>query len=164
MTLGCPEQEPARAPVLVLGLGNLLLGDDACGLRLLEQLSRQCSDARVEFLDGGTMGLSLLGLLEGRRAVLILDAISLGAGPGTVHVLREPELTVFRAYRASTAHEGNALELLEAMLLLHGALPRIAIVGIEPELVRTGASLSSTVERALPQALDQARQLLNELL
>ena len=164
MTSGSPEQYLARAPVLVLGLGNLLLGDDACGLRLLEELSSQFAGPGVEFLDGGTMGLSLLGRLEERSAVLILDAIGLGAAPGTVHVLREPELAALRARRASSAHEGNALELLEAMLLLNGALPRIAVVGIEPEIVRTGASLSPTVERAIPQALERARQVLSEML
>jgi hydrogenase maturation protease len=148
----------------VLGLGNLLLGDDGCGLRLLEELSGQFPDRGVEFLDGGTMGLSLLGRLEDRSAILILDAIGLGAAPGTIHVLRESELGALRARRASTPHEGNALELLEAMVLLNGALPRIAVVGIEPEIVRTGAVLSRTVERAIPRALEQARQVLNEML
>ena len=76
------------APVLVLALGNLLLTDDGAGLRLLERLSAG-GEARgdVEFIDGGTCGLALLPYLERRRAVLILDAMQLGAAPGTVHVL-----------------------------------------------------------------------------
>jgi hydrogenase maturation protease len=164
MTSGSPEPQPARTPVLVLGLGNLLLGDDGCGLRLLEQLSGQFADPRVEFLDGGTMGLSLLGCLEERSAILILDAVGLGAAPGTIHVLRDAELGALRAHRASTPHEGNALELLETMVLLDGALPRIAVVGIEPEIVRTGTVLSLTVEQAIPRALEQARQVLGEML
>ncbi len=164
MTSGSPELCPARAPILVLGLGNLLLGDDACGLRLLEALSSETPDPRVEFLDGGTMGLSLLGRLEERSCILILDAVGLGAAPGTGHVLREPELAALRAPRAATAHAANALELLEAMLLLNGALPRIAVVGIEPQFVRTGAALSPAVERAIPQALERTRQILHDLL
>ena len=163
MTSGSLEPDTARAPVLVLGLGNLLLSDDGCGLRLLELLSLQVTDHRVEFLDGGTQGLALLGHLEQRSAILILDAVGLGATPGTVHVLREPESGELRARRASTAHEGNALELLEVMTLLDGSLPPIAVVGIEPEIVQTGAALSRTVEEAIPQALEQARTVLNEL-
>jgi hydrogenase maturation protease len=164
MTSGSPEHPQARAPILVLGLGNLLLSDDGCGLRLLEQLSSQVPDRSVEFLDGGTMGLSLLGRLDERPAILILDAIGLGAAPGTIHVLRGAELGVLRAHRPSTPHEGDALELLEAMVLLHGALPEIAVVGIEPETVRPGAVLSPTVERAIPRALEQARHVLDEML
>ena len=164
MTSGSPEQSPARAPVLALGLGNLLLGDDGCGLRLLAELSGQIQDRGVEFLDGGTMGLSLLGRLEGRPAILILDAVGLGAAPGTIHMLREAELGALRAHRASTPHEGNALELLEALVLLDGALPRIAVIGIEPEIVRPGAVLSRSIEEAIPRALEQARRVLDEML
>jgi len=163
MTSGLPKEDPARAPILVLGLGNLLLSDDGCGLRLLEALAGQVQDDHVEFLDGGTMGLALLGHLEDRRAVLILDAIGLGSAPGTVHVLREPELGALRAQRAATAHEGNALELLEAMLLLNGSLPRIAVVGIEPELISTGAVFSRPVEQAIPEALGRAQHVLRDL-
>ena len=76
-----------QPPVLALGLGNLLLGDDAVGLRLLEMLQAESADPRVEFVDGGTQGISLTGYLANRRGVLVLDAIGLGAAPRTVHVL-----------------------------------------------------------------------------
>jgi hydrogenase maturation protease len=163
MTSGSPEQDPARAPVLVVGLGNPLLSDDGCGLQLLELLSLQVTDREVEFLDGGTLGLALLGHLEQRSAILILDAVGLGATSGTVHVLREAELGALRARRASTPHEGNALELLETMILLNDALPRVAVVGIEPEIVRTGAALSRPVAEAIPGALARAREVLKDL-
>ena len=61
MTVGSVDAGPARAPVLVLGLGNLLLSDDAAGLHLKAALAaeRGTSD-QVEFVDGGTQGLALL--------------------------------------------------------------------------------------------------------
>ena len=74
-------------PILVLGLGNVLLQDDGVGpalLGLLETLHGK--DDRVQFVDGGTQGLALLGYLSDRQAVLILDAVALGAEPGSVHV------------------------------------------------------------------------------
>ena len=65
-----------RAPLLVLGLGNMLLSDDGFGLVLLAELARgHAQDHTIEFLDGGTLGTALLGELEGRRALLILDAV-----------------------------------------------------------------------------------------
>ena len=159
MTAGSPEPR-----VLVLGLGNLLLGDDGAGLRLLELLSGEGPREGVEFIDGGTQGLALMGYLERRSGVLVIDAVGLGAAPGTVHVLRGEELAMWRARAPATSHEGNALVLLETMRLLDTAPPSIVVVGIEPEVLRTGIGLSTPVERALPEALIQARQALEGLL
>src|SRR5450631_2070104 len=120
------------APILVLGLGNLLLTDDAVGLRLLEDLSRETSSDDVEFVDGGTQGLALLPYLADRQAVLVLDAIGLGAAPGTVHVLHGDEVGRMRARRSETAHEGNGLTLLDTARLLGEELPNLVVIGVEP--------------------------------
>jgi hydrogenase maturation protease len=153
----------ACAPVLVLGLGNRLLADDGLGLELTELLERQYGvDARIEFVDGGTQGLALLGLLDQRQALLILDAVAFGAAPGSVHVVDDP-LHV-RMPRGQSAHEGNAGELLAAALLL-GSLPRrVALVGIEPAPLRTHVGLSNPVLVALPTALRAARSELDLML
>jgi len=161
MTAGSAE---GRAPVLVLGLGNPLLADDGVGLELLRRLGAEPfwpPDA-VELLDGGTQGIALLPHLEGRRALLVLDAVALGASPGTVHVL--PGARVPAAPRGLGAHEGNAAELLAAATLT-GDLPEtVAVVGVEPAVIRTHEGLSPAVEAALPGALDAARGSLRRML
>jgi hydrogenase maturation protease len=153
-------------PVLVLGLGNLLLGDDAAGLKLLAALStaEPTYAAKIEFVDGGTQGLALLHYFANRRAVLVLDAVGLGAAPGSVHVLRGPAIEGLRAQRATTAHEGNALELLATARLLGDTPEEIVIVGIEPARIVTGIDLSPQVEASLPAALDRARAILDSML
>lgn len=150
------------APILVLGLGNLLLGDDAAGLRLVEHLAAESGYGdQVEFVDGGTQGMALLGCLTGRKAVLLLDATGLGGAPGTVHSLDGPAIEALAARRASTAHDGNALELLAAARLLQvvngDAAPDIRLVGIEPARIATGIGLSPEVEQALEAAVLRAR-------
>jgi len=152
------------APVLVLGLGNLLLGDDAVGVRLLERLGEGYGyDGAVEYVDGGTQGLALLGCLEGREAVLVLDAVDLGAAPGTVHVLRGPVVEQLRARRASTAHEGGAVQLFEVANVLRLGWYELALVGVEPENVRTGIGLSPSVEQSMEEALERAREIIEEM-
>jgi hydrogenase maturation protease len=141
--------------ILVLGLGNLLLSDDGLGLRLLETLAAEGSAA--EFLDGGTQGLALLSHLANRRALIILDAVALGAPPGTVHVLKGDSIS---AHHAVTAHGSNALELLAAARLLGDLPPSVTIIGIEPACIATGIGLSPAVEAALPEALARARTVL----
>lgn len=151
------------AATLVLGLGNLLLGDDGAGLRLLAELERRRNwGPGIEFVDGGTQGLALLGYLSGRRALLLLDAVALGAAPGTVHLLRTAELEALGAARATTAHEGSARELLAAARLLGECPAEIVVVGVEPEQVRTGIGLSPVVEQAIQLAAERAAAILEQ--
>jgi hydrogenase maturation protease len=151
-------------PVLVLGLGNLLLSDDAAGLRMLETLEAESADSDVEFVDGGTQGITLTGYFADRAAVLVLDAIGLGAEVGTVHVLRGDDIAKLRARRATNAHEGNGLGLIETACLLGYLPPMLAVVGVEPANVRTGIGISPEVERGIHAALIEARSILKEVL
>ncbi len=144
------EHEPA--PVLVLGLGNTLLTDDGVGPALVEQLvgSEDDWNGQVEFVDGGTQGLALLGQFAGRRALIIVDALTTGAAPGTIHRFTLPELRTVTPVRGASAHEGNAGELLNAAELL-GELPdRLFVVGVEPQEIRTGFGLSSSLKMPCP--------------
>lgn len=165
MTAGSADGAPARAPVLVLGLGNLLLTDDAAGLHMEAALAAEWSGSgEVEFVDGGTQGLALLHYLADRRAVLLLDAVGLGAEPGSVHVLRGPAIEGLRAQRATTAHEGNALELLATARLLGDVAGETIVVGVEPAIVATGIGLSPQVAAGLPAAIERARSVLDSML
>jgi len=149
--------------VVVLGIGNSLLGDDGAGLELLERLraARPWSDA-IQWVDGGTLGLALLGVVEARSAVLVLDAVQMVLPPGTVHVPRGAELMKLRS--GGTAHETGAIQLLNTAALL-GDLPRqFAVVGIEPASVRTGIGLSDVVRTAMPNAVERAKSILSEFL
>jgi hydrogenase maturation protease len=145
------------APYLVLAVGNSLLSDDGAGLVLLERL-RRSSDwpGGVEWVDGGTQGIALLGVLAARRAVLILDAVQLGSPPGTVHVLGMDCLRRFGSSTSRTAHEGNALRLLATAELLGDLPPHVVVVGIEPESIRTGLGLSPAIGAALDEACETA--------
>ena len=166
MTSGYPDLlvEEKRAPILVLGLGNMLLHDDGFGPALLNQLATSDRwNGEVEFVDGGTQGLALLAHLSGRRALIIVDALKRGATPGTVHRLTLPELQELSPGRASSGHESNAGELLAAAQLLDELPDRLFVVGVEPEKIDTGIGLSETVQEALPSASDQVTCLLNEL-
>jgi hydrogenase maturation protease len=138
---GFPENLPwaGPAPILVLGLGNMLLSDDGLGpVLLLEWAEGESRCGEVEFLDGGTQGLSLLGHLSGRRALIIVDALQKGEAPGTVYVLTLPELRKVVPGRANSGHESHAGELLAAAELLDELPPQLFVVGVEPEKITTG--------------------------
>ena len=176
MTSGSARVSPPRRPLLVLGLGNLLLTDDGVGLRLLEELNSSKAAAwgdQVEFLDGGTQGLGLMSEIGARKAVVILDAVGAGAEPGTVHFLRSSGTGLLdfgagpfdgTSFHADSAHESNARELIATAALLGDSPEKLFVVGIEPGEVRTGIGLSASVEGAVGSAVARAARVVEELL
>ncbi len=155
----------SAAPVLVLGVGSALAGDEAVGLHLLHRLSRWSREwnGAVELLEGGTQSSSLLGPIAGRAALVLLDAVSLGAAPGTIYMRRDEEALDLR-YRSASSHRGNAGEVL-ARASIVGELPeRIFLIGIEPSRRASGGVFSEPVLRAIPAALKAARYAVTEAL
>ncbi len=157
--------EQSISPVLVLGLGNILLGDDGVGPALVEEVEHLYRNvSAVECVDGGTQGMALLDYLSGREAVVILDAFASQDGAGAVSVLEGDQVMNMRGPRSTTAHEGNAGELLAAAALL-GSLPgRIFLVGVEPQSLHTHLGLSGPVKEALPQALARTCGVIDQVM
>ncbi len=163
-------EQPAQlpSPVLVLGLGNPLLKDDGVGLELMRRLAaRETAESEkhrdVEYMDGGTQGVALLGRFSGREALLILDAISLGEErePGSIVVVRDP--LTHAAQQGVGAHGANASGLLAAAHLLGDLPPHAVIVGVSPAQLETGIGLSEPIRKALPAAVEAAGRILDEL-
>ncbi len=175
MTPGFPEAgKPAHlahrdrgdtAPVLVVAVGNVLLGDDGVGQEVLGELDRLAGrwGDRVELLDGGTQGMALLGYLAGRCAVVFLDAVALGAAPGTVHRLRNQEVLAATPGARMTAHEASAGDLLRAAALVGQLPPEVVVIGVEPASLETGVGLSPAVQQSVPAALRAAVEALDGL-
>ena len=141
------------------------MSDDGAGQELLSRLAPHASEwgERVEYLDGGTQGLALLGTFEGRKAVVFLDAVRFGDKPGAVHILRGEEVSRM-GRRATTAHEGSAPQILAALQLLEEIPKEVTLVGVEPEIVRTGIGLSPAVQAGLGMASNLARMTVDRAL
>lgn len=147
--------------VLVLGLGNPLLADDGTGLHLLGRVQAAGPwPEHVEFVDGGTWGLSLLPAVMDAGRLLVLDAVRTGAPPGTVHCARDDAVPRLYA-RPTSPHQLDLGEVLAAATLV-GRLPeRLAVVGIEPARTdRLSVGLGPAVVAAVEPAADQACRLL----
>ena len=154
------------APILLLAIGNPLMADDGAGQQILAQLQSKEAGwgSDVEFVDGGTQGLALLGKFEGRKAVIFLDAVRLGYKPGAVHVINGPDVLQMGRRPASSAHEGSAPDILRALQLLGDTPAEVVLVGIEPERVETRIGLSPVVRESIPLAAGFARMAVNRLL
>lgn len=139
--------------ILVLGLGNALMTDDAFGHRMIEALQgRFRFPAEVAVLDGGTLGLDLLPRLEGIGRLLVIDAVAMGASPGTVFRLEGEEVP--RAFAGKLSVHQMGLQDLLAVAELQGHLPAELVVwGVQPGSIEMGLELTPPVEAAMEEAM-----------
>jgi hydrogenase maturation protease len=155
------------APILVLALGDVRMGDDGVGPAILADLAERYRYAGgfIEFVDGGTQGLELLSRIAGRQALVVLDAMTAGLQPGTVSVLEGSDVLRYAAADSSIrAAEGNAGEVLATAAFL-GDLPYCCyVIGVEPGASGTGAGFSKPVQRSLQDALARAQNVVDRLL
>lgn len=136
--------------LLILGLGNVLCGDDGLGAAALARLARErVLPPGVDVCDGGTLGLALMPLLEAVRDVILVDAVRADAPPGTLVRLEGDDVPAAALERLSV-HQVGVADLLGA-LAWRGRMPRrLVLLGLVPETLELGLGRSPAVEAALP--------------
>lgn len=141
---GCPVKGNAY-PVLVLCVGNPLMGDDGVGVELAKRLQKRDYGPLVHVEEGGTLGMTLLPLLEDADTVILVDAVKTGAAPGTL-VTRSKEELPRHFSRVISPHQIGMKEVLGARpALRHPAARHHAgggggrAHGVLPAHVRRGA-------------------------
>ncbi|HEX6863318.1 MAG TPA: hydrogenase maturation protease [Thermoanaerobaculia bacterium] len=141
--------------VAVLGLGNVLMGDDAAGpyvLRLLE--AGYEIPAEVDLRDLGTPGPELAHIVEGLDALIVVDTIRVRDGaPGDLRLLRRPDLVKGKVPERLSPHDPSLRGALLAAELLGRSPSEALLVGIVPGPTELGIGLSFAVREALPRAL-----------
>ncbi|HTP20553.1 MAG TPA: hydrogenase maturation protease [Solirubrobacteraceae bacterium] len=145
---------------VVLGLGNVAQADDGLGIHAVrELLARYDLPPEVEVIEGGTAGLLLVPVLSDADRAVIVDAIDLGAVPGTLHRL-EGRAWSTAFLRRFTPHDAALSDLLGATALA-GALPaELLLLGLQPERIGWGCEPTSTVATAIPVLVDAVADVL----
>lgn len=151
--------------MLVLGIGNVLLRDDGVGVRVLRELERSLDgDARLRFVDGGTIGFMLSAYIEETPNLLVIDAVRMAERPGCARCFEDDAMDRFLTGRRSTVHEIGLRDALD-MARLTGRFPgRRALVGVEPATIEIGDELSPEVEQGVQPACQLARDVLQRWL
>jgi hydrogenase maturation protease len=148
--------------VLVLGIGNTLLGDEGVGVRVIGRLRDRPTDLiDVDLVDGGTLSFSLAGEIEDADALVVIDASNLGAPPGSFRLMEGTAMDEFlHTHRHRSVHEVGLMDLLD-MARATGSLPaRRALVAIQPESFDWSEALSEPVARAVAPACDAVVELI----
>ena len=158
-----PASAEAAPHIVVVGIGNLLLGDDGLGVHALWKLREALPDPRIEYIDGGTLGLGLLPYLEDATHVLFLDAVDAPQGlrvEGNVIDLPLQDGSEDLTLRISP-HDVGLPELIQILRLRRGDRPlTLRLLGAPPGDIGVSTELTSGVERALVGVVGHAVTLI----
>lgn len=126
----------AAARITVLGVGNILLSDEGVGVRVVEYLGRHYGFAdNVSLVDGGVLGLRLMGTVADTDVLIIVDAVRNGGRPGTLYRLEGDQIPR-RVLAKQSMHDMDLPEVL-ALCQVIDHNPSTVVIGIEPEDITT---------------------------
>jgi hydrogenase maturation protease len=145
---------------VVLGLGNLLLGDEGFGIHAVQYLqARVGAQFPVEWVDGGVLGLNLLPLVEECSHLLVLDAVDAGKPGGTLIEMTQDEIPLYSGMKLSE-HQVGFQEVL-AVAKFRGHYPsHLHLIGVQSVDLSTSIELSPAVLAALPAIYQSTTNLL----
>jgi hydrogenase maturation protease len=147
--------------ILVLALGNDLLGDDGVGLEAARQIAGQV-DGSVDVVETGEAGLALLEMMEGYERALLIDSVVTGRYPPGTVIEFSPE--DFRKVVAPSPHYAGLPEVMEMAHRLQIPFPQhiriLAMEVLNPYDFRIG--FSEPVQEALPQLVQRTLRILRQ--
>ncbi len=158
--------------ILIAGVGNIFLGDDAFGVEVVWELAKRPLGEEVRIVDFGIRGLDLAyALLDGYEAVILVDAVPRGGAPGEFYVI-EIDPMAFDAEVGTSGvmetHHMDPAKVLQLVATMGGRVERLLVVGCEPvpldEYEDIQPGLSATAAAAVPFAVERIERLVGELL
>lgn len=157
ISLAMNEGGPVENPrFTLLGLGNILLGDEGVGVRVIQQIQSQFEETpEMEIVDGGTSGIELLPHLRKDGVLVIVDAVAPHDAAGKIIRLEDEEVPSFLDAKLSP-HQIGLPDLLATASLLDQTPRKVIFIGIEPYTVETGVELSPLMREKLPLLQEMA--------
>jgi hydrogenase maturation protease len=139
---------------LVLGIGNLVLGDEGMGVHAARALIQKGYPPRTSVLDVGTVILDVLPALKNAERVIVLDAVKGGREPGGLYEMRLSDCETKACIASMHGFE------LDRTLALSGneCSPEVLVLEIEPEYIDWSLELSPTVSKTMPRLLSMVQR------
>lgn len=142
-----------RHPVLVIGIGNILLRDEGIGIRTIQRMQNIEVPDFVEIVDGGTAGADLLDILSDRKKVIIIDAVDNLKEPGKIikfsdHDILQPDSPEISLHDVGL---GPTLHMLR-QLKCHPK--KVIVIGVCPKDISPGLELSEEIKKMIPILID----------
>jgi hydrogenase maturation protease len=153
----------ASKQILVLGVGNILFADEGVGIRVIERIQERFAfPDNVSVLDGGVLGLSLLGFISEADHLIVVDAVKNGKEPGFLYRLEGDDVPK-RILAKNSLHQVDFLETLASCQTLD-KVPETVILGVEPlDIENVSLELTPVVLEKVDSLIDMVLRELDRL-
>lgn len=148
--------------LLILGIGNYLMGDEGVGVHTALRLQEMSLPAQIEIVDGGTGGFHLLQYFEDHDTVILIDATLDGNAPGTIRLIEPRFAKDFP--RAMSTHDIGLRDMVSALQWME-KMPHIYLFVVSIETIQQqGIELTHAIENAMPLLLEKVQEQALQLL
>ena len=139
--------------LLIIGCGNILLGDEGIGVYVIDELGKQDLPGNIELLDGGTAGLELLPYIKEADQVILVDSIQAGGKPGDIYKFKPEDYNEDAVLGSFSLHEISLKDVFNTLKQLD-IQREITIFAVEPGQVEMKIGLSQEIQAILPKLTD----------
>jgi len=133
----------------VIGLGNILMGDDGIGPVIIRKLEESCEAIQVRPIDAGSDAFTVLDHMLGPEPVLIIDCARMGQKAGTVQKIKIPK-NKFIAVELGISLHGYSLSEVWKIARSMGVKNDLSVIGIEPDAMDFNSGLSEVIKKRIP--------------
>ncbi|HEY1019924.1 MAG TPA: hydrogenase maturation protease [Sediminibacterium sp.] len=152
----------SNSPILILGIGNYLMGDEGVGVHTALRLQEMGLPENIEIVDGGTGGFHLLQYFEDHDTVILIDATLDGNAPGTIRLIEPRFAKDFP--RAMSTHDIGLRDMVSALQWME-KMPHIYLFVVSIETIQQqGIELTPAIENAMPLLLEKVKEQALQLL
>nr|WP_294779346.1 HyaD/HybD family hydrogenase maturation endopeptidase [uncultured Flavobacterium sp.] len=143
--------------ILVLGIGNYLMGDEGVGVHFINRIDKTQFPENISFIDGGTGGFSLIPYIENHKKVIIVDATMDGKEEGTITLLKprfsQDFPTSLSGHNFGLKDMVDILSMLNVMPEIH--LYTITILKMEPMSIKLSPKVDEAIQNVTEQIIRQ---------
>ena len=153
--------EDKSRKILVLGIGNYLMGDEGVGVHIVQRMEKRKLPDYLEVLDGGTGGFFLMPVFDEYGSVIMIDATMDGQPAGTIQIIKPRFASDYP--NALSVHDVGLRDMIEALYLrekkpeIH--LMTISVKGIQPMVVGLTPEVEKVIDNAIEQILNLAEKI-----
>ncbi|MFH0904214.1 MAG: hydrogenase maturation protease [Methanobacteriota archaeon] len=147
-----------RKKIVIIGVGNLLMGDDGIGVITAWALMKEKLPDNVSVFDGATRAFDVLEYMDGADKAVIVDAYRKNGEPGSIYKFEfNPKNEIQDEAFNLSMHDINFLDALKAGREIYDLPSEIVIIGVEPQTLECGMGLSSRLNSMLPVIIDSVK-------
>ena len=156
------DAQASPPKILILGVGNLLLGDDGFGVHLIHALQDTPFPPNVQLLEAGTVSHQLIPLFREIDHLIVIDVVEAGDVPGSIFRF-SPDDMQFPSEQKASLHQISLIDVLR-MAELTGGKPKTIILGVQPKDVSSWSlELSDELKAVIPKVKDLLFQELQKI-